>query len=136
MSNISRQFVARWPQAYAQMQLFLLEMLAAEPEPRAIRIRLAKPLLTPAEIARDIPPLREALTGRLGAGRVRFEAVDGADRHQVQLEYARLVEDGASVEFPVRSTELATRERTVLHAPAGRARSISTSINSLVLRHE
>lgn len=89
MPNFSRHFRARWPQAYAQMQLYLLEMLAARPDPVVIRIRLAKPLLTPAEISRDLPSMRDALTGRFGSSQVHFEAVDGAESHQVQLEYAR-----------------------------------------------
>ena len=89
MTNFRRHFRARWPQAHARMQLYLLEMLAARPEPVAIRIRLAKPLVTPAEISRDLPPLRDALTGRFGASRVQFDAVDGADSHEVQLEYVR-----------------------------------------------
>jgi hypothetical protein len=69
------------------MQLYLLEMLAARPDPLAIRIRLAKPLVTPDEIRRDFPSLRDALTGRYGSARVEFEAVEGADRHVIQLEY-------------------------------------------------
>lgn len=90
MPNFNRHFRGRWTQAYAQMQLYLLEMLAARPEPVAIRIRLAKPLLSPAEISRDLPQLRDALTGRFGSSRVQFDAVEGADSHQVQLEYARV----------------------------------------------
>lgn len=85
--NHSRQFRGPWSQAYARMQLYLLEMLAAAPDPLAIRIRLAKPLLTPEDIRRDFLPLRDALTRRFGAGRVQFEAVNGADSHEIQLEY-------------------------------------------------
>lgn len=84
----SRKFQGPWLQAYAQMQLYLLEILAARPDSLAIRIRLSKPLVTPEEIRRDFPPLRDALTSRLGAGRVQFEAVEGADSHEIQVEYA------------------------------------------------
>lgn len=83
----TRKFQGPWLQAYAQMQLYLLEMLAARRDPLAIRIRLSKPLVTPDEVRRDFPPLRDALTSRLGSGRVQFEAVEGADSHEIQLEY-------------------------------------------------
>jgi hypothetical protein len=88
MANIqSRKFKGPWLQAYAQLQLYLLEMLAARPDPLAIRIRFAKPLVTPEEIQRDFPPLRDALLLRFGSGRVQFEAVEGEDGHEIRLEY-------------------------------------------------
>jgi hypothetical protein len=82
----ARQFSGPWSRAYAQMQLYLLEMLAARPNPSAVRIRLAKPLVTPEDIRRDFPPLRDALLGRFGSGRVHFEVVDAADSHEILLE--------------------------------------------------
>lgn len=92
----ARQFSGPWPRAYAQMQLYLLEMLAARPNPSAVRIRFAKPLATPEDIRRDFPPLRDALLGRFGSGRVHFEVVDAVDSHEISLEYmpAALVQWG------------------------------------------
>jgi hypothetical protein len=84
-----RRFRGPWPQVYPRMQLYLLEMLAARPDPGAIHLRLAKALATPEEMRRDVPALRDALVRRLGSGRVHCEAVDGAESHEIRVECAR-----------------------------------------------
>ena len=85
----TRKFGDPWPQAFARMQLYLLEMLAARPHPAAIHLRLAKALASPEEIRRDVPLLRDALTRRLGPGRVHFEAVADAEKHEIRIECVR-----------------------------------------------
>lgn len=83
-----RQFRGPWPQAYARMLLYLLEMLAAGAEPAAVHLHLAKALASPEDIGRDLPALRDALSRRLGAGRVSCAVADGADSHEIRLEWA------------------------------------------------
>jgi len=82
----SRRFGGPWPQAFARMQLYLLEMLAAWPRPAAVHLRLAKTLARPEDIRRDVPSLRDALARRLGPGRVHCEAVDDAQNHEIRFE--------------------------------------------------
>jgi len=84
-----RRFAGPWPQTCARVQLYLLEIFAARPQPSAVHIRFAKSLVTPEALRRDAAGLRDALVHRLGADRVRCEAVDDADSHEVRLEWTR-----------------------------------------------
>lgn len=94
-----RQFMGNWDFAWIEMQVHLLEMLAAYPQPQGLELRFSKALVSPDQFKRDFWGLHDVLKDRLG-GKFSHAVVEGIPCHEIIMDCTKESDTPASKPNP------------------------------------
>lgn len=81
-----RRFSGPWETAWVEMQVYLLEMLAAHPTPIKLDLRFAEKLVTKEQYGNDFRDIRAVLESRLGKAFL-FDTIADAQWHEITFVY-------------------------------------------------